>query len=92
MMDACSIEPIEESKCINPIVVQYKETTGEVKICVDLSILNDSSLHDPFSTPFIDEVLENVRGQDIYSSPDGFSGYHHIRTAKEDRHKTTFST
>ena len=47
-------------------------------------------MHDPFPTPFTDEVLEGVGGQEMYSSTDGFFGYHHIRIAKEDRHKTTF--
>jgi hypothetical protein len=54
--------------------------------------MNDACLHDPFPTPFTDEVLDNVGGQEVYSFTDGFSGYHQIRIAKEDRHKTTFST
>jgi hypothetical protein len=37
-------------------------------------------------------VLDNVGGQEVYSFTDGFSGYHHIWIAKEDRHKTMFST
>jgi hypothetical protein len=43
--------------------------------------MNDAFLHDPFPTPFIDEVLENEGGQDAYSFIDGFSGYHQIRIA-----------
>ncbi len=46
----------------------------------------------PFPTPFIDEVLDNVGGQEVYSFIDGFSGYHQIRIAKEEKNKTTFST
>ena len=61
-------------------------------ICVDLKKLNDSCLHDPFSTPFTDQVLENVGGQEMYSFTDGFFGYHQIRITKEDRYKTTFAT
>ena len=52
--------------------------------------LNDTILHDPFPTPFINEVLEGVRGQEVYSFIDGFSGYQYIRIVKKDRHKTTF--
>jgi hypothetical protein len=52
--------------------------------------LNDACLHDPFPTPFTDEVLENVRGHEAYSFTDGFSGYHQIKIAEEDRYKTTF--
>ena len=49
-------------------------------------------MHDPFPTPFMNKVLEGVGGQEMYSFTDGFSGYHQIRIAREDRHKTTFVT
>jgi hypothetical protein len=73
------------------MVVQDKNT-GEIRICVDIRKLNYACLHDPFPTPFTDEVLDNVGGQEVISFIDGFSAYHHIRIAKEDRHKNTFST
>jgi hypothetical protein len=38
-------------------------------------------LHDPLPTPFTDEVLENVGGQETYSFTNGFSRYHWIRIA-----------
>ena len=85
------IEAIEESKWVSPMVVQDKKTKGEIRICVDLRKLNDASMHDPFPTPFTDEVLDNVGGQEVYSLTDGFSSYHQIRIHKEDRHKTTFA-
>ena len=73
------------------MVVQEKKTR-EVQIYVDLRKLNDACMHDPFPTSFMDEVLEGVGGQEMYSFTDGFSGYHQIRIAKEDCHKTTFVT
>jgi hypothetical protein len=54
--------------------------------------LNDVCLHDFFPTPFTDEVLENIGGHEFHSFIDGFSGYHQIKIAQEDRYKTTFST
>jgi hypothetical protein len=84
------IEPVEESKWLIPMVVQDKKTR-ENRICVDLRNLNDSCLHDPFPTPFTDEVLDNVGGQEVYYFTDGFSRYHQIRITKEDHHKTAFS-
>ena len=59
---------------------------------MDLRKLNDACLHDPFPTPFIDEALENVGGQEVYSFIDGFSSYHQIRISPEDRYKNTFAT
>ena len=91
MLEEGIIEPVEESKWISPMVVQDKKTR-KIRICVDLRKLNDACLHDPFPTPFTDEVLDNVGVQEVYSFTDGFSGYHHIQISKKDRHKTTFAT
>jgi hypothetical protein len=91
MMEARIIEIVEESEWISPMVIQYKKT-GEIRICVGLRKLNNAYLHDPFPTPFTDEVLDNVGGQEVYSFTNGFSGYHQIRIAKEDCHKTMFTT
>jgi len=44
------------------MVVQEKKQKGEIRICVDLRKLNNACVHDPFPTPFIDEVLENAGG------------------------------
>ena len=61
MDDAGIIEPVEESEWISSMVVQDKKT-GEIHICVDLRKLNDACAHDPFPTPFTDEVMEGVGG------------------------------
>ena len=77
------IEPIEESEWISPMVIQEKKTTGEIRICVDLRKLNNVCLHDRFPNPFIDQVIENVGGKEVYSFINGFSRYHQIRIATE---------
>ena len=74
------------------MVIQEKKQKDEIRICVDLKKLNDVCVHDPFPTPFTDEVLDNVGGQEAYSFTDGFFGYHQIKIASEDRSKTTFGT
>ena len=81
MLTAGIIEPIEESERVSTMVVQEKKTKGEIRIYVDLRKLNDACLHDQFPTPFTDEVLDYVEGQEAYSFTDGFSGYHQIRIA-----------
>ena len=64
---------------------------SKVWICVDLIKLNDACMHDAFPTPFTNEVLEGVGGQEMYSFTYGFSSYHQIRIAKEDHHKKPLS-
>jgi hypothetical protein len=78
------IEHVEESEWVILKVVQEKKQGGII-ICIDLRKLNDACLHDPFPTPFTDEVLDNVGGQEAFSFTDGFSGYHHIKIDPEDR-------
>jgi hypothetical protein len=91
MIEADIIEPMEELEWISLMVVQ-EEKQGGIRICVDLRKLNDACLHDPFPTPFMDEVLDNVGGHEVYSFTDGFSGYHQIKITLEGRYKTTFAT
>jgi len=63
MLEAGIIELFEESEWISPMAIQEKNIVGEIRIYVDLRKLNDACLHDPFPTPFMDEVLENVGGK-----------------------------
>lgn len=41
MLEAGTIEPVEESDWESPIVFQEKKQKGEIRICVDLRKLND---------------------------------------------------
>lgn len=54
------------------MVIQENKQKDEIRIYVDLRKLNDACIHDPFPTMFIDEVLDNVGGQEAYSFIDGF--------------------
>lgn len=60
MLVARIIEPVEESDWVIPMVVQEKKQKGAIWICVDLKKLYDACVHDPFSTLFTNELLENV--------------------------------
>lgn len=70
------IKHVEESEWVSPMILQEKKTKGEIRIFVELRNINDEFVHDPFPTPFIDEVLDNVGGHTAYSFTDGFSVYH----------------
>jgi len=53
--------------------------------------LKNSFVHDPFPTPFSDEFLDNVVGNEAYPFIDGLSSYHQVRIAEEDKKKTTLT-
>jgi hypothetical protein len=92
MLEAVIIKPVEESEWISTMVILDKKQGRGIRICIELRKLNDACLQDPFPTQFTDEVLENVEGHEVYSFNDGFSCYHQIKIAQEDRYKTTFAT
>ena len=58
MLEARLIFPVEEAEWVSPIVIQRKKATKDIRVCVDYISLNVSCVHDPFPTPFTDEVLE----------------------------------
>jgi hypothetical protein len=78
MLEEGIIEPVEESEWISPMVIREKKQGG-IRIYVDMRNISDAFLHDPFPTPFIDEVLENLGGQEAYPFTNRFSGYHQIK-------------
>jgi hypothetical protein len=80
MLDATIIEIMVELEWISPMVRKDKKTRG-IMICIDLRKFNDACLLDPFPTPFIDEVMENIGGKENYSFTDGFLVYHQIKIA-----------
>jgi hypothetical protein len=54
------------------------------------SDLNKACPKDNFPTPFIDQILDECAGSEVFSFMDGFSGYNQIQIKPEDQHKTTF--
>ena len=62
-------------------MIKDEKATSEVRICVNLRKLNDAFLHDTFPTPFTDEVLESVGGQEMHSFTNEFLGYHQVKIA-----------
>ena len=61
-----------------------------IHICTDFHDLNHACRKDDFPTPFIDQILDECAGREVFSFMDGFSRYNHIQIKPEDQHKTTF--
>ncbi len=83
------IQLIKEATWLSPIVVVLKKN-GKLRICVDFKKLNKVTKKDPYPLPFSNEVLNIIARYEAYSFLDGYSGYHQISMAPEDRYKTTF--
>jgi hypothetical protein len=59
---------------------------------VDFTSLNKAYPKDPYPLPRIDQIVDSTIGCDLLCFLDAFSGYHHIKMAREDEEKTAFIT
>ena len=76
----------------SPIVLIQKKN-GKWRLCVDYRKLNELTIKDSYSIPFIEEILFSIGGEvKAISTIDLFSGYHQIPMDKNDIEKTSFTT
>lgn len=64
----------------------------EVRLCVHYKELNQLIIKDRFPIPIIEDLLDELGGVEVFSKIDLRAGYHQLRMANEDTHKTTFKT
>jgi hypothetical protein len=65
-----------------------KKKKGTIRMCMDFHDLNKACPKDNFPMPFIDHILDECAGREIFSFMDGFSGYNQIQIKPKDQHKT----
>nr|GEZ91269.1 reverse transcriptase domain-containing protein [Tanacetum cinerariifolium] len=61
------------------------------RVCIDYRKLNEATRKDHFPLPFMDQMLEQLAGNEYYCFLDGFSGYFQIPIDPRDQEKTTFT-
>jgi hypothetical protein len=61
-----------------------------IRVCIDYRDINQACPKDNFPTPFIDQIIDDCTGSEIFSLMDGFSGYNQINILPADQHKTAF--
>ena len=91
LLQAGFIKPVEIIDWVSPMVL-VKKKNGKIRVCIDYRALNKRIQKDHFPLPFINIILDEVAGHELYTFMDGYSGYNQISIAPEDHHKTAFIT
>ena len=65
---------------------------GKVRICVDLTKLNENIFRENHPLPCVDHTLGQLAGAEVFSKVDANSGFWQIPLASESRPLTTFIT
>jgi len=81
----------EKDTWCSRMVIQPKKD-GRARRTVDLSGLSKVGRHESHHTRSAAEIVKTVPAGTLKSTLDCVDGYHGVELAKEDRHKTTFST
>lgn len=87
----CGIVQESNSPYASPIVLVQKKT-GDMRLCVDYRALNNKTRRDHYPLPRIEDLLDRLSGQIIFTTLDLASGYHQIPIAKDSIEKTAFVT
>lgn len=84
---------VRESKSpyASPIVLVHKKS-GDKRLCVDYRALNNKTKRDHYPLPRIEDLLDRLSGQTVFTTLDLASGYHQIPIAEESIEKTAFVT
>ena len=74
-----------------PIVVVPKENKN-IRLCVDLTHLNEAVLREQYTFPAIDHMLARIVDTKVFSKLDCNSGFHQIPLSPDSMLLTTFTT
>jgi hypothetical protein len=74
------------------LVLFVKTKYGTLRLCIDFKQLNKSTIKNKYPLHKIDDIFDQLRGENIFLKVDLRLGYHQVRIKEEDIDKTSFRT
>ena len=65
-----------------------RKKDGSLRLCINYRELNKVTVKNRYPLPRIDDLFDKLRGVGIFSKIDLRSGYHQLRIAEGNIHKT----
>jgi hypothetical protein len=90
MLQMGVIERSNSPYCSPILLVKKKD--GKMRFCVDFRRLNKTLKFDAEPMPNVEELFAKVKDAKFFSKLDLTKGYWQVPMAREDRHKTAFTT
>jgi len=73
-------------------MVKKKDTENKERLCVDFRKLNTITISDNHPFPRIEDIVDHLRDDEVFTLLDMNSGFWHVRMNTKDIHKTAFVT
>ena len=86
------IEPVEEPTDWCAPVVVVPKPNGDIRMCVDLTKLNQAVKRELYQMPTVESTLGSIEEGAVYSKLDANSGFHQVLLDPDSRKLTTFIT
>lgn len=84
------VEPGSSPYACNVVVTKKKD--GSDRVCIDYRPVNKKIIKDRYPAPNMDDVLDSLRGANIFSTIDLKNGFFHIPIEKESQKYLAFVT